>query len=1433
MSDFTREINKFKGKYQFLYAEKTPQGEVIPMNPHLVFACHAVFPSMLTVDLLYQIWYNFRTYSLLKAPGELKFIPFEAVNDFLHSDLIREVGAGVYKVDSQLRAQLTQRIEQELGKEQSTFLAHFLKEYSLYNEDTYYQSRIRDLHVDTAEYKLSPNKVIRKYQQVYKDLMEGESNRKIGLVKLKLRLDQFAAEGDPVVQQFDELVDDSLKILDGKNQTGYARLRYIESNEAEGIYVEENKLNQINRLIDKSSQGLTAFPEEVFENTHQVVSLDLSHNRIEQLPARLTELVNLQYLNLDNNPGLNIKEVNWEEMPQLRELKLTRLDLKSVPTGIFSIPHIEKLDLYRNKIKDLPSAIAPFSSRLTHLDLSYNLLPSLPNWLFELENLQKLFVEWNRLEWIPREIEKLDQLRVLHLHANYLSTLPTSLSKLTQLQSNQQNKTWLKGLTIEQNAFRFPLPKEVLELEPRELITYLLDQQQRAADKEGPELYAILVGLNRYEHYNHIAGAENDLEAIQQVVKSSVSPHFTAYQEVRLTNESATRTAVIHELRMLEKKVSTEDMVLFYFSGHSAAEEAPAGWFGPSEEAPCLNGISCYDSARVNDEGNFLLSGIELTYLLSLEAKTVAIFDTHYNGPFSSLDQLSPEMRDKGGLLPARVWSEFLQSEDREIKEPNGLTISSDWPGDMIEIYATSKGETAREYEFPSLGLGSGTRRYGYLTKSLFQILQEAKGEITYADLQLKLLEKSQADFADGLNLQKPIVYLPKSRLQEVHHYFLQAKTVHNFLKAHSYFEQGLQKWRLDIGSLNGMAERDDIRISIPTNQGIIEAEIDQIHSTSTYLRMESPQITQADKLQELPVMNAYVLGIGSEQLTIQVKHDVLRSRLNETRQVKQIHYISAEDAAYEIATREKGNRLGLFDKGLQHQIFEFPEEWPPVDALSSEEAFKINEGIEHIRQFLTIKDLENRESKLVSPVKIILSDVKPLKAPKSIFGSTPTDRLEFTASNLIEFEEDKEMDLTIVNQSDQPLFVLVLSLSSDYSIINLNQDTDRLYQIKPGAVLESGSLYNRIDDYENKWNWKYGLNFVKVIASTESFDPSPFLLDPLKDIYESRRAIRSKAIPDEKADKSTDPRMTVDGDWTTLLFEFRIHNQKVKDEPEKIRAIRNLLAEGSLRKALDSMDNSVKVIQFKRRFDFIQREKRKGFTSDSELQLQENSLIDAVLTYLDDETESLPQTTILFLTAGPSDTVNSRLVKEIREIEEDLRRAEYRDRFKLEQRHVIRPVDLSRVLLDLEPQIVHFFSHEISPGELGTANKEGDKDGIGQIQSTYLDEIGIILEDNQGQGKFVSAEALGGLFELFGAKIKCVFLNGSYSKQQVDGIIAHVPYVVGVHAGIPDATAIAFATAFYNALGDGKDIPFAFKFARNRIMLEGLRGADIPILLQ
>jgi hypothetical protein len=222
---------------------------------------------------------------------------------------------------------------------------------------------------------------------------------------------------------------------------------------------------------------------------------------------------------------------------------------------------------------------------------------------------------------------------------------------------------------------------------------------------------------------------------------------------------------------------------------------------------------------------------------------------------------------------------------------------------------------------------------------------------------------------------------------------------------------------------------------------------------------------------------------------------------------------------------------------------------------------------------------------------------------------------------------------------------------------------------------------------------------------------------------------------------------------------------------------------------------------------------------------------------------DSQSVTTILFLAANPKNTSTLRLNAEVREIDEGLKRANYRDRFQVISKLAVRTTDLRRALLDHRPQIVHFAGHgEVSYSSRSALTSQGHEGVSSSLQSRKLSPVaedinviqegGLIFEDEMGQAKLVSTEALARLFGVFASgEIECVLLNACYSEVQATAIHQFVDCVIGMNQPIGDKAAIQFSQGFYDALGSGMSYEDAYKIGCSAIELEGSSEYSTPVL--
>ncbi|KAK3092859.1 hypothetical protein FSP39_007993 [Pinctada imbricata] len=146
-----------------------------------------------------------------------------------------------------------------------------------------------------------------------------------------------------------------------------------------------------------------------------------------------------------------------ENFPQsLEKLQVSCCRLKRIDTRIFSLRKLEVLNLSENVLESLPEDISKlgnlrelivsnnllsafpaslclkenFRQNLSLLDLCHNCLETLPLQICELESLVSLKVDHNKLQTLPPTIGRMKKLQFLSASNNCIRTLPASFMQL-------------------------------------------------------------------------------------------------------------------------------------------------------------------------------------------------------------------------------------------------------------------------------------------------------------------------------------------------------------------------------------------------------------------------------------------------------------------------------------------------------------------------------------------------------------------------------------------------------------------------------------------------------------------------------------------------------------------------------------------------------------------------------------------------------------------------------------------------------------------------------------------------------------------------------------------------------------------------------------------------------------------------------------------
>ncbi|XP_035824291.1 carboxypeptidase N subunit 2 [Aplysia californica] len=194
--------------------------------------------------------------------------------------------------------------------------------------------------------------------------------------------------------------------------------------------------SHIRRLVFTDS-NLTKIPQEMFTFFPDLTSLNLASNSI-------SDLSNLKDLKISRN---------------LSKLYMGNNHIDNIGP-LFYLTGIEGLDISGNRICDhehIPYALIPNENSLSYLDLSKNCLTQIPHLLFMTE-LKELRLYYNNISTassgsLPLSLINLD------LSVNLMTTIPEYISKLSNLHSLYLSYNKIKSIV------KFEFPSTLLKLD--------------------------------------------------------------------------------------------------------------------------------------------------------------------------------------------------------------------------------------------------------------------------------------------------------------------------------------------------------------------------------------------------------------------------------------------------------------------------------------------------------------------------------------------------------------------------------------------------------------------------------------------------------------------------------------------------------------------------------------------------------------------------------------------------------------------------------------------------------------------------------------------------------------------------------------------------------------------------------------------------------
>ncbi|GAB3934583.1 hypothetical protein GCM10028804_52210 [Larkinella terrae] len=663
----------------------------------------------------------------------------------------------------------------------------------------------------------------------------------------------------------------------------------------------------------------------------------------------------------------------------------------------------------------------------------------------------------------------------------------------------------------------------------------------------------MVVGVNAYQQVRQLNGAVQDAATMESYLAGLTD---FEHHSLHLSDQEATKTAVVGGFRTHLKNAGPNDTVLFYYAGHGAQEAAdPALW--PTETDKKLESIVCFDGDAAHT-WDYLLTDKELRFLIQELSQTgahiVTIFDCCHSGDntrFFDLLAETPEgqkMQERrlSQSAPMRPWEGFIFHDRFSEDDFRHKGLDELIPlGTHVQLAACESDEAAVE---------DRENKEGVFTKNLLAVLKATNGDVSYQTLHNRVRQYMRFAYE-----QRPrISAAGDSSDQLLQLGFLKRPINAQTVTAEITFNPSQQRWLLDVGAIHGVGRTTkSIVILDETGKPAFPATPLKIGADYTLLKLEAAQQSTLDPAK---AYRAEVEGLLSEPVKLHfINHngDVAEQALLLQTLTEQAGAFFVPEEVEESADYTLHVRNGLW-------YFSRPndENRPlirPVAADDLDLAFKaLTSDLRHLAAWQYLKELRNPEAAepiltiAVTPEAeetITLKGANP--APVTIplrEGISPKGKTEWT----------NKVKIQLTNPTFQTLYCTVLYLSRDFmstkSFLPINE---RLqvgnYRLEPGqsewlGLPSRNSLTGRLDvvrmsleETVRQYNWPEVTEYFKVIVSVNPLSEatlSMLELDVLPSPYtlgEKTKPTRASAFDTEEEEEFPD--------WSTQTVTVRIPN--------------------------------------------------------------------------------------------------------------------------------------------------------------------------------------------------------------------------------------------------------------------------------------------------
>lgn len=652
----------------------------------------------------------------------------------------------------------------------------------------------------------------------------------------------------------------------------------------------------------------------------------------------------------------------------------------------------------------------------------------------------------------------------------------------------------------------------------------------KASEKN--QLSALLVGIDRYpEPVTALKGCVHDVRKMAGYLENEKS-YFNVLV-TQLTDEKATKSAIIDNLKELLTHSAPGDSVLFYYSGHGTQEEAdPVFW--PSDPDKKLEALVCHDSISSQDGSTqmHLLADKELRYLLKKYAvpgvHITTIFDCCHSGSntrngnvaasgYEVLERRYVNRERMGNAFPKRDWEDFVFAKEIRYGQVGKAGLEAVFPeAGHIQMAACQNDESAYE-----------VNGEGVFTKNLVDILTRSGGKISYHRLQGAIQSYLRHQFQ-----QTPKLY--SSTGNGLFHNFLNKGSVQEGMYGTVSHNEGLG-WILDMGAMQGMATGKKLDLETAGSKEKMEARINEVYGTYSTISFLGEDSASADKKLgfKTEITDALTYGLqlyaDSEATSwLQTTHV-----FEKIRALPFLNLATAPAEADYCLISSGGSLLLSAPENIQVPLVpKIPKGEQGLDGL-------LGNYLAHLSKFNFVKYLNNPSGFLLQPSLVSLQVFN---------GEDDQAVIPITGNNLfLSYKKTGSgwggsIRIKLQNTSNRKLYCALCYLSFNHGVFTnlLKAGVEGLDVGREAWSLDGAPILLKLEPEVVDFKYKESRAYLKLILSTEDFTQqlSTFSLEdlpsPLNELKAQNRGLQTTNVPEAFHD------------WATRLVTLHIPNPQL-----------------------------------------------------------------------------------------------------------------------------------------------------------------------------------------------------------------------------------------------------------------------------------------------